>query len=343
MGKDRGSDVIGVEDWNALAGAILLDTRSPGEFEAGQIPGAINVPLFDNVERAEIGTLYKQQGKSVAMERGLEIIGPRMADLVRQVRTLTDGRDEPVVVHCWRGGMRSNSVTWLLRTAGIPARRLDGGYKAYRRFVLAELGKLENLRILAGPTGSGKSPILRALAERGERVLDLEGLARHLGSAFGNLERHDQPTSEQFANDCFEVVRRWGRGDLIWLEDESRKIGTVHMPEPLYAALRNAPIVRLHRTIDERIDEIERIYGEASPERLKAAFHRIADKLGGLAVKEACAAIDAGDLRPAIRIGLHYYDKLYAHTVERHGRPLFAELDGAGKDFLGIAAELADL
>ena len=167
MMRDRGSDVIGVEDWNALAGAVLLDTRSPGEYAAGHIPGAFNVPLFDNAERAEIGTLYKQQGKSVAMERGLEIIGPRMADLVRQVRALTDGRDEPVVVHCWRGGMRSNSVTWLLRTAGIPARRLDGGYKAYRRFVLAELGKLENLRILVGPTGSGKSPILRALAERG--------------------------------------------------------------------------------------------------------------------------------------------------------------------------------
>lgn len=339
-------DVVTVAQWLAMPQVTVFDTRTPAEYAQGHIPGAINLPLFDNEERAEIGTLYKQVGKQAAVDRGLEMIGPRMAALASRARDLAAAAPDPsapVLVHCWRGGMRSESVTWLMRMAGIPARKIDGGYKAYRRHLTRELARPWRLRILAGPTGTGKTPILRHLAELGEQVLDLEALADHLGSAFGNLDGHAQPTSEQFANDCFDVLRGMDGERVVWLEDESRRIGTVHMPEPLYATLRKAPITLIDRTRAERLDEIERIYGSAPIAPLQAAFRRITDKLGGQHAQAALAALDRGAIREAADIGLVYYDKLYAHTLERHDRPIAHKIDGRAKTFLDIARELRDL
>jgi tRNA 2-selenouridine synthase len=339
-------DTVSIAQWLAMPRSTVFDTRSPAEYAQGHIPGAINLPLFDNEERAEIGTLFKQVGKQAAVDRGLELIGPRLAAFAQHARERAASAADPgapVLVHCWRGGMRSESVTWLMRMAGIPARKMDGGYKAYRRHLTQALAHPWWLRVLAGPTGTGKTPILRHLAELGEQVLDLEALADHLGSAFGNLDGHAQPTSEQFANDCFDVLRGMDGERVVWLEDESRRIGTVHMPEPLYATLRKAPITLIDRTRAERLDEIERIYGSAPIAPLQAAFRRITDKLGGQHAQAALAALDRGAIREAADIGLVYYDKLYAHTLDRHDRLIAHKIDGRAKTFLDIARELRDL
>jgi len=190
---------------------LLLDVRTPGEYAQGHIPGAVSFPLFTNEERAEVGTLYKQESPQVAMERGLELVGPKMAGFVRRARELAGGRD--VIVHCWRGGKRSGSMGWLLSTAGMRVQTLEGGYKAWRRYILE---RLENppwrFIILSGKTGSGKTDILQELKSLGAQVVDLEALACHRGSAFGALGQPEQPSAEHFANRLFDALSQLDPG-----------------------------------------------------------------------------------------------------------------------------------
>ncbi|MGE4332621.1 MAG: tRNA 2-selenouridine(34) synthase MnmH, partial [Macellibacteroides sp.] len=178
---------------------IMIDVRSPSEFEAGHIPGARNLPLFSDNERAEIGTRYVQYGKDNAVERGLEIVGPKLAGFVKQARLWADGT--PIYMYCWRGGMRSGSMAWLFRTAGLTTYLLSGGYKAYRNS-FAQLLEAHpwQLLILGGPTGCGKTEVLHQLQRMEQQVIDLEGLAHHKGSAFGSLGETAQPSTEQFTN-----------------------------------------------------------------------------------------------------------------------------------------------
>jgi tRNA 2-selenouridine synthase len=173
---------------------------------------------------------------------------------------------------------------------------------------------------------------------QGAQVVDLEGRAEHLGSAFGNLDRTPQPTSEQFGNDCHCDLVKMDASRPIWMENESRVIGTVHQPQELFDALREAPVWAVNRTVEERVDELCRVYGDADREALKAAFVRIREKLGGLKMQEALDALDTGDLRSAAAIGLMYYDKLYRHTRERYARDHYVHVDCAGMDFAEAAA-----
>jgi tRNA 2-selenouridine synthase len=176
----------------------MLDVRSPGEFARGHIPGAQNIPLFDNEGRAEVGTIYKQKGKQPAILRGLELVGPNMATMAERGRLTAI--DNTVFVHCWRGGMRSGSVAWLLESYGVKVFTLKGGYKAFRRYMQQQFEAPKNLLVLGGRTGSQKTTWLHALQGDGEQVIDLEGLACHKGSSFGMLGEHPQPTQEQFEN-----------------------------------------------------------------------------------------------------------------------------------------------
>lgn len=320
--------------------AVLLDARSPGEFAAGAVPGAVSFPLFDDNERAEVGTLYKQSGQERAVERGLEVVGPKLAGFVERARGLREeGRE--LGVYCARGGMRSGAVAWLLETAGLPVVKVEGGYKAYRRWVVRELveGPWE-LRVVGGMTGTGKTDVVHALARQGAATLDLEGLARHLGSAFGNLERAAQPTSEAFGNACHRVLHGFAPGARVWVEDESRRIGAVHLPEELHGRMRCAPMWELERTDEERIAHLVAVYGEAPPDRLAAAFERIRPKLGGADTARAMTAVHAGDYAVAAAIGLRYYDKLYRHTQTRATRSAVHPVDARGKSAEEVAALL---
>ncbi|MBN2173180.1 MAG: tRNA 2-selenouridine(34) synthase MnmH [Bacteroidales bacterium] len=287
----------------------ILDVRSPGEFLIGHIPGAINLPLFTNEERKEIGILYKNSGKEASVLKGLDIVGPKMSAYVKKVRSLVVGKQ--VLVHCWRGGMRSASMAWLLETAGFEAHVLEGGYKAFRKFIRSEFERNYNLVVLGGKTGSGKSEILNSIRKIGEQVIDLEKMANHKGSAFGAFGQGQQPTSEHFENMLYEEFKRLDKSRYIWVEDESRSIGTVSLPEPFFNNIRSSPLIFIDVPKEVRIERLVKDYAGFDKNRLKDATLRIQQKLGGLNTKLTIEAIEQDDFRTASSILLSYYDKAY--------------------------------
>ena len=198
----------------------IIDVRSPGEYQHAHIPGAISIPLFDNDERAQVGTKYKNAGKDSAVLLGLSLVGPKLADFVKQSKKLNPQGKE-VLVHCWRGGMRSSSFAWLLDTAGLTASTLVGGYKAYRNTVLSAFSEPHNLIILGGKTGSGKTDILKELARQGEQIIDLEGLANHKGSTYGAIGQAPQPATEQFENLVHQQWRQLDRTNASGLKTKA--------------------------------------------------------------------------------------------------------------------------
>ncbi|NJB85295.1 tRNA 2-selenouridine synthase [Lewinella marina] len=300
------------------ADRVLLDVRSPGEYARGHAPGAVNLPLFSDAERAEVGTLYKQESPDAALLRGLEIAGGKMRQLVESARAAApQGR---VVVQCWRGGQRSGSVAWLLEKAGMDVRQLAGGYKAYRAFVRSWLATERHpLRVISGPTGSGKTRVLHALAAAGESIIDLEGLANHKGSSFGALGEAPQPTTESFENLLFAALRRIPPGRTVWVEDESRMIGIVCQPDAFYDRLVAAPVIELEQPEEWRVANLVRDYAGYQPEDLAAAFTRLRKRLGGQHLQAALKALEQQDFPTAARIALVYYDKTYAHYAARKG------------------------
>jgi tRNA 2-selenouridine synthase len=313
---------VGAEEFLSGArekGALLLDVRSPSEFAEAHIPGSRSFPLFDDAERAEIGTLYKQVGGETAVERGLEMIGPRMADMVRTAKRLFAEQPDrrPIHLYCWRGGMRSGSLSWLFRTAGLPVVLLEGGYKAYKQSLPSSMGQSWPLVRVGGYTGSAKTAVLHALAEAGEQVVDLEGLARHFGSAFGNLHAHAQPTSEHFRNLLAEAMKGLDPTRRIWVENESRKIGNVHMPELFYKRMIGCPALEMLRSMEDRVGHLVEMYGAYDVKLLRKAFEAIRGELGGTQTAEALSALDVQDLATAARIALDYYDRTYEHGLQK--------------------------
>ena len=296
-------------------GSPVIDVRSPAEFEAGHIPGAINIPLFSNEERAEIGTLYKQQGQEAAILRGLEIVGPKMAGFARQAKTLPF--QEQLLVHCWRGGMRSGSFGWLLNTAGLPAVTLSGGYKSYRHKLLEFFETPFHLYVLTGGTGSGKTELLHYLKQKGEQVVDLEGLAHHKGSVFGGMGQQEQPSSEQFQNELFLQMQEMDPAQPIWLEDESISLGNVFIPHPLWNQLRKAPLIRTELSRPARVERLVKEYGQFDTQELGAAIQKISKRLGGQHAKAALEALKETNLEKVASILLTYYDKTYAIGINK--------------------------
>jgi len=292
----------------------VLDVRSPSEFADGHIPGAINLPLFDDQERAEVGTLYKKSGRDAAVLRGLKFAGQKMSELVIQATGATGGKKE-VLVHCWRGGMRSQSVGWLLATAGMKPTVLAGGYKSYRVHVNQFFENDWQLRVVSGLTGAGKTRVLRMLEEAGEQVLDLEGMACHRGSAFGGIGQQLQPTTEQFSNDLFVKLDTFDPDKIIWVEDEGHNVGSVVVPTAIYQRLRHSPGIEFETTTEKRIENLLEDYGDLPPEQLSVAVERIRKRLGSQHADAAKSAIQAGNIRAAIELVLGYYDKFYTKST----------------------------
>lgn len=288
----------------------VIDVRSPGEYSQGHIPMAKNIPLFDDAERAVIGTTYKQKGKKQAILEGLEIVGPKMAFFVKKANSIAV--DNQVLVHCWRGGMRSGSFAWLLNTAGIKAHTLKKGYKGYRNYASELFEQLDTIILLGGETGSGKTEILNSLEEKDEQIIDLEKLANHKGSSFGNLFGDNQPTTEQFQNDLLKKLLSLDLNKRIWIEDESHKIGNVGIPDVLWKKMRCSPIIRIIKSKDERIKNLLKDYGVVDTELLKEGILRIKKKIGGLNLQLALDSLEKGELNQVADICLIYYDKAYA-------------------------------
>ena len=302
------------------AGAFpIVDVRSEKEYLQGHIPGAFNLPLFNNEDRAVVGTLYKNSGREASVLKGLELAGPRLADFVKQLHKITD--QKKILVHCWRGGLRSESMAWLFQVAGYEVSVLEGGYKTYRRFIRERLSQPANIIVLGGLTGSGKSELLHQLGQKGKQVLDLEALACHKGSVFGGLGQSCQPTNEQFENDIFAA---WGKLDFsspIWIEDESRMIGNVSIPDPLFEQMGRAVMIRIETGREQRIHRLVDEYSKVEKKDLHQAVLKISEKLGGTNTKTALAAIDAGDFDTVTGLALSYYDKTYIHSVLKRENP----------------------
>lgn len=304
------------------APGVLLDVRSPGEYAHGHIPGAINLPLFSDGERAQVGTCYKQQGRDEAVELGLTIVGPKMAYFVQQAKQRSS--DRVLRIHCWRGGMRSGSMAWLMETAGFRVSLLDKGYKGFRQWVRETLAQPRQVLTLGGMTGTGKTAVLQALAEQGEQILDLEAFANHRGSSYGALGLPPQPSTEQFEN---LIARQWATFDParpVWIEAESRMVGTCRVPDEIFHQMMKAPVLQIERSHADRLGLLLEVYGKADPAELIAATERIARRLGGQHAKQAIENIQQGSLADAIALVLNYYDKTYRHDLQRRGVPIYS-------------------
>lgn len=291
---------------------LLLDARSEKEFDRGHIPGAVSFPLLNNEHRHEVGTIYKKEGRQAAVLKGFELVGPLFHDLAKRAMALSAGR--PVFIYCWRGGMRSNIMAWLLQMAGLKVTLLKGGYKAYRSRVPEYLLSPLPMVVLGGKTGSGKTEILKLLKDSGEQVIDLEALASHKGSAFGLLGMPPQPSQEQFENLLAAEVQKLDPKREVWLENESRLIGRIVLPSTLYEAMRLAPVVEVSVDRRQREVRIQNEYCVFPASELAEHTGRIKKRLGPQHLKQALRFLDEGDKDAWLQIVLDYYDKTYAHA-----------------------------
>ncbi len=328
-----------VEEFLALASInTVIDVRSPGEYTHAHIPGANSLPLFTDEERKIVGTAYKQESKEKAIKIGLEYFGAKMVKMVDEVEGLTKNdpsEKKTILVHCWRGGMRSAGVAWLLDLYGFKVYTLVGGYKAYRNWVLKQFEMQYPIVIIGGYTGSGKTEVLHSLASKGISTIDLEGLAHHKGSAFGALGQLPQPSQEQFENklakalSTFITTRISGKAatnislneqslkEVLFIEDESQRIGTVNIPSLFFKQMRETKVLFLDIPFDERLAFITAYYGQFEKENLVNAIIRIKKKLGGLETKTSINALIEDDISSCFRVLLHYYDKLYQKGLLR--------------------------
>jgi tRNA 2-selenouridine synthase len=308
------AQMLSIDDFLRLRNQFpVLDVRSEAEHEQGHVPRAINIPILNNGERKIVGTIYKQQGPREAIKEGVRLVGPRLIEILERAEQVVRNRE--ALVHCWRGGMRSNNFCWLVERLGIRAQPLAGGYKAYRKKALESFEAPMQFLVLSGSTGSGKTEILQELKRQGEQVICLETLANHKGSAFGGLGLGDQPTTEQFQNNLFEEILQLDLSKRIWVEDESIAIGKIFIPQPLWKNLRNSPMVKVEVPKEVRVQRLVYDYGSVSPSLLLSAMQNITTKLGGQHFNTAKEKLAAGDLSTTADILLMYYDKAYDKAI----------------------------
>ena len=319
----------------------VIDVRSPGEFRQGHIPGAVSIPLFTDAERAVIGTLYVQEGREQAILRGLDLALPATASYCKALQTEI-GSSRSIVVHCWRGGLRSTLMSEVFSRAGAEVHLLTGGYKAYRHLVREELGRPADVIVLGGYTGSGKTDLLREIGRQGHQVIDLEALACHRGSAFGALGQPPQPTNEQFENDLHAAWSALDFSRPVWVEDESRMIGNVTLPEPVFDWISRGRLVQALVGFETRVDRLVREYAGFDPAGLAEALRRITVRLGGAHTQEALEALDRKDFHRVASIALAYYDKAYQHSIDRHSSRTVRTVTIDGNDLTADALRIVE-
>ncbi len=310
------TNYIGIDEFLELRRSVsVLDVRSPQEYGQGHVPGAVNLPLFSNAERSLVGKTYKEKGRDKAILYGLDFAGKKLSIYV--TNALRTAPQKRVLMHCWRGGMRSEAMGWLLSFSGFDISLLNGGYKAYREFIRNQWDSPANIIALSGKTGAGKTEILEHLRQMGQQVVDLEKLACHKGSAFGSLGQPPQPTNEQFENDLADkwIGLDWSR--VTWIEDESRSIGCVSIPGNLKESMQNCTVVCLDMPVELRVGRLVRDYSSFPENLLAASVEKIKKKLGGQHATAAVKAIENKDFSLAARIILKYYDKAYSYDLKK--------------------------
>jgi len=331
--------IISIEDFLSLRKQFpVVDVRSEGEFQEGHIRDAINIPLLNNEERVAVGTDYKTKGQKAAIKTGFRLVGPRLFDLVTRAEKVAHGKE--LLVHCWRGGMRSNNFAQFAAMAGVRSYTLKGGYKAYRAMALESFKKPLQILSLTGCTGSGKSELLRALQEQGEQILDLENLAHHKGSAFGGLLMPPQPSTEQFQNELFEEIMKLDLSKRIWVEDESIAIGKIFLPSDFWRTLQQSPLVKMEVPKEVRVQRLVNEYGPADRVEFLEIMGKIVKRLGGQHYNSAREKLLHGDMASTIDILLTYYDKAYLQSIEKRKDKVRVVLPWTGENIEDFAEEL---
>ncbi|MCG2584676.1 tRNA 2-selenouridine(34) synthase MnmH [Massilia sp. TS11] len=327
----------------------IIDVRSPDEFAEDHIPGAINLPVLDNEERARVGTIYKQQSPFEAKKIGAALVARNIGMHIEQ-QLLDKPRDWKPLIYCWRGGNRSGSMATVLSRIGWPVVQLDGGYKAYRTALLQALDQLPPLqfRAVCGTTGCGKSRLLNVLESIGAQVLDLEGIAVHRGSVLGNVPDAPQPPQKWFESMLWDKLRHFDPALPVFVESESKKVGSLRVPDALMEAIRQAPVISLQLSHEKRVQLLMEDYRHfiADP----AALNRQLDclvKLHGRAKIDAWHALaNSGQMAQLVgELLVDHYDPAYLKSIERnfvhYPRAQQVELADITPDaFLALARQL---
>ncbi len=316
----------------------VIDVRSEGEYQAGHMRGAVNIPLLNNEERVVVGTTYKQKGQKEAIHEGFRLVGPRLREIIDITEQVAGGKE--ILVHCWRGGMRSNIFCQFVGMAGIRSQPLTGGYKSYRHLALKSFKKPFQIILLTGCTGSGKSEILREMAAQGEQILDLEGLANHKGSAFGGLLMPAQPTTEQFQNDLLEAILKLDLSKRIWVEDESIAIGKIFLPVDFWERMTLSPLVQMDVAKEIRIQRLVNEYGPADREEFLTIMGKVTKKLGGQNYNAAKEKLLQNDMFSVMEILLTYYDKAYLGSIDKRKERIKLTISWNGENAVAYASQL---
>lgn len=314
-------------------GVPVIDVRTPAEYKIGHIPGAVNIPIFSDEERALVGTRYHQAGSDAGFLLGLELVGPKLASFVKKLNAITSVHG-PVIVYCWRGGMRSNSMGWLFEQAGHEVIIIKGGYKAYRSYIREQLCNGWDYRIIGGLTGSGKTDTINHLAQMGEQVVDLESLASHKGSVFGHMGQPEQPHNEEFENNLWELIRNFDPSRPIFLEDESRSIGKVSLPEPFHIRMQSCPLYLLEVNFDDRVARLVKEYGCFPKEEIIENIQKISRYLGSEYCNNAIRMLREDNLAGTAALLLKYYDKKYRESIVAFGKREMIVINGSSSDGL---------
>ncbi len=331
----------------------IIDTRSPAEFAEDHVPGAISCPVLDNEERAQVGTIYKQVSPFEAKKIGAALVARNISFHVENSFKEKPKNWKPLV-YCWRGGKRSGAMAHILREIGWEAQTLEGGYKAYRRYVVASLAALPaqfTFRVIHGVTGSGKSRLLRALQAAGAQVLDLEDLAAHRGSLLGTLPDRPQPSQKMFESLLLKNLLNFKSSKEIFVEGESRKIGQLQVPEALIERMRASECLALQADIAVRVsmlmDEYRHFFTDVA--KLGALLDCLVGMHSRERIDEWKALAAAGDW-PALvtRLLEEHYDPAYRRSAA-HNFPRLATArslhvpSGDAQAFRKIALDLAGL
>jgi tRNA 2-selenouridine synthase len=329
----------------------VIDARSESEYAEDRLPGAINWPSLNDAERHEVGTLYVQVNPFEARKRGAALVAANIARHIRR-EVMDKPKGWKPLVYCWRGGQRSGALSLVLGQIGFTVHLVEGGYKAFRAAVLAELPALAqrlHYRVVCGPTGSGKTRLLQALEGAGAQVLDLEGLASHRSSVLGVIPGQPQPTQKRFDTLVWEKLRSFDPARPVYVESESKKVGNVAVPDALIAAMRASACLRLELADDQRVQLLLEDYDFFSrdPDFFCDRLDALVQLRGKEQVQAWQAQVRAGAIEPVVReLLVKHYDPGYASSTQRNfqgfaqARPI-VPTDRTPEAMAALARELA--
>jgi tRNA 2-selenouridine synthase len=324
---------ITVEELFKIDHPVVIDIRAPIEFKEGAIPGAVNIPLFTDEERQEIGTIYKQIGQEQAKWRAMELVSPKIPMLLQSIKDASGETHEQPIIHCWRGGNRSKAVTTFLDFAGIRAKRLEGGYKAYRQFILKEIPHFipDMAVVIHGLTGVGKTEILQILEKRGYPVLDLEGMANHRGSIFGGVGLGLGHNQKQFDSLLYKKLKEIKGATYFLMEAESKRIGKVTQPDELMEKKMNGINFHVHSSVEQRVSHIAKEYIEPYKyeswyfDVIKESLNKVFRRLKDVEIKKGLEGhLESREYKEMIQLLLEkYYDPMYDYKRQEYTGEFF--------------------